>query len=63
MEVVDVPAQSHPWDTVLAVARHFDVDEWLLTGGFMVQVHAMRHGLTSRATTDADFLLDILTYG
>lgn len=63
MEVVDVPAQSHPWDTVLAVARHFDVDEWLLTGGLMVQVHAIRHGLTSRATTDADFLLDILTYG
>lgn len=32
METIDIPAQTHPWSTVLEVARHFTADEWLLTG-------------------------------
>lgn len=62
METIDIPAQTHPWSTVLEVARHFTADEWLLTGGLMVQAHAMLHRLPARPTTDADFLLDILAY-
>lgn len=62
MKTIDIPAQTHPWSTVLAVAQHFSCDEWMLAGGLMVQAHAMLHGLNSRATTDADFLLDFLTY-
>lgn len=62
MERIRVPLSTHPWNTVAEVARHFPPDEWLLTGGLMVQTHAMIHGLPSRATDDADFLLDILTY-
>ncbi|PWG66772.1 hypothetical protein [Bifidobacterium callitrichidarum] len=62
MNPIDVPDQSHPWSTVIAVAKHFDPDEWLLTGGLMVQVHSMLHDLPVRPTHDADFLLNILTY-
>lgn len=60
--VIDVPAQSHPWSTVYTVAGHFRPEEWLLTGGLMVQAHAMIHDLPVRPTSDADFLLDILTF-
>ena len=62
MKTIDIPAQTQPWSTVFAVAQHFTSDEWLLTGGLMVQAHAMLHGLPVRPTTDADFLLNILTY-
>ena len=62
MERIQVPLSTHPWSTVADVARHFRSDEWLLTGGLMVQAHAMIHGLPSRATEDADFLLNILAY-
>lgn len=62
MNTIDISAQAQPWSTVFAVAQHFTSDEWLLTGGLMVQAHAMLHGLPVRPTTDADFLLNILTY-
>lgn len=62
MNTIDISVQAQPWSTVFAVAQHFTSDEWLLTGGLMVQAHAMLHGLPVRPTTDADFLLNILTY-
>lgn len=61
MNTIDISAQAQPWSTVFAVAQHFTSDEWLLTGGLMIQAHAMLHGLPVRPTTDADFLLNILT--
>ncbi|MBT1174518.1 hypothetical protein JS530_03165 [Bifidobacterium sp. LC6] len=33
---------------------------WLLTGGLMVQLHAIMGGLTVRPTTDADLLSDLM---
>ena len=62
MDIIDIPAQTHPWSTVFETAGHFKSDEWVLTGGIMVQAHAMIHGLLTRPTSDADFLLNILTY-
>ena len=58
MNTIDISAQAQPWNTVFAVAQHFTSDEWLLTGGLMVQAHAMLHGLPVRPTTDADFLVN-----
>lgn len=54
MNTIDISVQAQPWSTVFAVAQHFTSDEWLLTGGLMVQAHAMLHGLPVRPTTDAD---------
>ncbi|MFR0568440.1 hypothetical protein ACLUXI_06220 [Bifidobacterium apri] len=40
--VIDIPAQTHPWSTVLALAEATDdPTDWRLTGGLMAQLHAM----------------------
>lgn len=57
MNTIDISVQAQPWSTVFAVAQHFTSDEWLLTGGLMVQAHAMLHGLPVRPTTDAEAAL------
>ncbi|MEE8726815.1 MAG: hypothetical protein SOI04_04605 [Bifidobacterium thermacidophilum] len=61
--VIDIPAQTHPWSTVLALAEATDdPTDWRLTGGLMVQLHAMARGTEARPTTDADLLVDVLTH-
>lgn len=61
--IINISADNHPWQTVFELARHTqDPTSWRLTGGLMVQAHAMMHGLESRSTTDADFLVDVLTH-
>lgn len=60
---VSVPAETHPWATVFHLAEQTgDPTSWRLTGGLMVQLHAMLHGRNSRPTEDADFLVDVLTH-
>lgn len=57
--VVSVPAEAHPWATVFHLAEQTsDPTSWRLTGGLMVQMHAIMGGLDARPTTDADFLVD-----
>ncbi|WP_146194750.1 hypothetical protein [Bifidobacterium callitrichidarum] len=61
--VIQIPSSGHPWGTVLTLAEHTeDPTSWRLAGGLMVQAHAMMRGLSSRPTTDADFLVDVLTH-
>ncbi|MBW3079672.1 hypothetical protein [Bifidobacterium simiiventris] len=58
-----VPAQTHPWSTVFQLAKQTeDPTSWRLAGGLMVQLHAFMRGQESRATADADFLVDVLTH-
>jgi predicted nucleotidyltransferase len=51
-----------PWTTVFDVAEAIDVDEWVLVGGRMVQLHARRASIPPpRATKDVDLVADVLT--
>ena len=60
---VDISVATHPWATVFHLAECTDdPTSWRLTGGLMVQLHAMLHGRESRPTEDADFLVDVLTH-
>ena len=58
---IHMPNTGHPWSTVYAVAAADIPESWLLTGGLMVQLHAIMGGLTARPTTDADLLADLMT--
>lgn len=58
---VTVDSHSQPWNIVFSLAEHSDTDSWLLVGGLMVQAHALLAGLETRATVDADFLVDLIT--
>lgn len=58
---IHIPNTGHPWSTVYAVAAANISESWLLTGGLMVQLHAIMGGLTARPTTDADLLADLMT--
>lgn len=58
---IHIPNTGHPWSTVYAVAAADMSESWLLTGGLMVQLHAIMGGLTARPTTDADLLADLMT--
>ena len=58
---IHIPNTGHPWSTVYAVAAADIPESWLLTGGLMVQLHAITGGLTARPTTDADLLADLMT--
>lgn len=61
--VLDLPENTHPWYTVFQLAEQTeDPTSWRLTGGLMVQLHARLHGVDSRPTIDADFLVDVLTH-
>lgn len=58
---IHIPNTGHPWSTVYAVAAANISESWLLTGGLMVQLHAIMGGLTARPTIDADLLADLMT--
>ena len=58
---IPIADSTHPWNIVYAVAEADIADSWLLTGGLMVQLHATMGGLDARPTTDADFLVDLLS--
>lgn len=61
--LLHLTTDTHPWGTVFALARATqDPTSWQLTGGLMVQAHAMLHGVNSRSTEDADLLVDVLTH-
>ena len=57
---IRIPNTGHPWSTVYAVAAANIPESWLLTGGLMVQLHAIMGGLNARPTTDADLLADLM---
>lgn len=57
---IHIPNTGHPWSTVYAVAAADMSESWLLTGGLMVQLHAIMGGLTARPTIDADLLADLM---
>lgn len=55
-----MPDQADPWKLVFEVAAATKPESWVLVGGLMVHVHALRAGVTpSRPTHDVDMLLDI----
>lgn len=57
--VVDVPRDS-PWPLVLELAAATPRGSWVLVGGLMVHLHALRAGVeATRPTSDVDVLLDI----
>ncbi|BDR55194.1 hypothetical protein KIMH_13050 [Bombiscardovia apis] len=58
---VDIPSAGNPWNLVYRLAEAQSDSAWLLAGGLMVDVHAKLAGLESRPTTDADFLIDIVS--
>ena len=57
---IEIPSTAHPWNVVYALAESVEPESWLLAGGLMVQLHAMLGGLETRATTDADVLVDLM---
>ena len=62
LPVVDIP-HSTPWETVFRLAQLTDDPHtWMLTGGLMTQLHALMHHVDIRPTTDADFLINVLSY-
>lgn len=62
LPVVDIP-HSTPWETVFRLAQLTDDPHtWMLTGGLMTQLHALMHHVAIRPTTDADFLINVLSY-
>lgn len=61
MTTVHISSRGHPWDTVFAVAEAEATQSWMLTGGLMVQLHAMIGGLEARPTTDVDLLVDLMS--
>jgi predicted nucleotidyltransferase len=50
-----------PWDSVIELTETIDINSWLLIGGLMVQAHAMLREHVSRATTDIDMLIDMMS--
>lgn len=53
-----------PWSTVLDVIEATDINEWVLVGGLMVQLHAHRAEIPPpRATKDVDLVVDVAANG
>jgi hypothetical protein len=51
-----------PWSTVFDVIGATDINEWVLVGGLMVQLHARRAEIPPpRATKDVDLVVDVAT--
>ena len=49
-----------PWSTVFDVIEATDINDWVLVGGLMVQLHARRASIPPpRATKDVDLVVDI----
>jgi hypothetical protein len=52
--------EEPPWSTLAELASATQASEWVLFGGLMVQVHALRAGITpSRPTRDVDLVIDV----
>lgn len=60
MPTVEIPSHVHPWSTVYQLSHECNKSLWLLTGGLMVQLHAIMNGITARPTSDADLLIDVM---
>lgn len=59
---VDLAATTPPWPLAFELASRLPTGSWVLVGGLMVHVHALRAGVNaSRPTTDVDLLLNIET--
>lgn len=58
---VEVSSSAHPWSTIYALSKSCDSSLWLLTGGLMIQLHAIMNGITARPTSDADLLIDVIS--
>ncbi|MFP1699011.1 MULTISPECIES: hypothetical protein [Gardnerella] len=58
---VEVSSSAHPWSTIYALSKSCDSSLWLLTGGLMVQLHAIMNEITARPTLDADLLIDVIS--
>ena len=53
-----------PWSTVFELAAAFEIDDWVLVGGLMVQLHARRASIAPpRTTRDVDLVADVITNG
>lgn len=51
-----------PWSTLFDLVAATDIDEWILVGGLMVQLHAHRASIPpSRITKDVDVVVDVVT--
>lgn len=49
-----------PWSTVFDVIEATDANNWVLVGGLMVQLHALRANFPPpRATKDVDLVVDV----
>ena len=58
--LIAVGEREHPWSLLVEVARATPADAWVLVGGLMVHVHALRAGIVaSRPTRDIDLVLDV----
>jgi hypothetical protein len=52
-----------PWPTVFDVVAATDVNEWVIVGGLMVQLHAYRAAIPPpRPTKDLDLVLDVAVH-
>lgn len=58
---VEISSSTHPWSTIYALSKSCDSSLWFLTGGLMVQLHAIMNGITARPTSDADLLIDVIS--
>jgi hypothetical protein len=60
--VVKLTANVPPWPLVFELASTLPKGSWVLVGGLMVHIHALRAGVVAmRPTSDVDLLLDIAT--
>lgn len=58
--MINVPADVVPWPLVFEIAEATPRGSWVLVGGLMVHVHALRAGIaTMRPTRDVDVLLNV----
>lgn len=58
---VEISSSTHPWSTIYALSKSCDSSLWILTGGLMIQLHAIMNGITARPTSDADLLIDVIS--
>lgn len=59
---VTPPTSEMPWPLAFELASALPKGSWVLVGGLMVHIHALRAGVTAtRPTTDVDLLLNIET--
>lgn len=59
---VEIAANTPPWPLAYELASRLPTGSWVLVGGLMFHVHAMRAGVkATRPTTDVDLLLNIET--